>query len=55
MIANNNIRITINGGDISASGTVYAKRNNIVVIKFTEMQDYYKNMLSSYIYKRLNV
>ncbi len=53
-ITNNNIKITINDNDISTNGLIHARIQNIVVIRFSEMQDYYKNMLSSYIYKRIN-
>jgi DNA-binding response OmpR family regulator len=54
-ITNNNIKITIDENDISTNGFVFTRKQNIVVIKFSEMQEYYKNMLSSYIYRRLNI
>ncbi|MGA2141868.1 MAG: hypothetical protein ABSG94_05535 [Brevinematales bacterium] len=52
-ILNNNIKITINENDMSTNGIIIRKKGNVAVIKFVEMQDYYKNMLSSYIYRRL--
>jgi DNA-binding response OmpR family regulator len=55
VIANNNIKITLNDNDISANGIIFKRKQNIAIIKFTEMQDYYKNMLSSYIYQRLEL
>lgn len=55
VIANNNIKITINENEISTNGIIYTRKLNIVVIKFIEMQEYYQNMLSSYIYKRMNL
>ncbi len=55
VISNSNIKITINGNDISTNGILIKRKLNIAVIKFIDMQDYYRNMLSSYIYSRLDL
>ncbi len=55
VITNNNIKITLNENDISTNGVIFKRKQNMAVIKFYEMQDYYKNMLSSYIYGRLGL
>ncbi len=55
VILNNNIKISINETDLSTNGIILTRKQNIVLIKFVDMQEYYKNVLSSFIYVKMNL